>query len=170
MGTSSMPLGLTSGSSTPRPRGSQSAWLLMESCSRTSASVRGTPTLNCTVRTAMPGRETDITCSTPAIRDSTCSAGVVTICSTSRTAAPGKGIITLAMVTSICGSSSRGVTITAKMPSSRATSASSGVIWARWKKPAMRPETPMVSVRGMISVPARRLGDRGRRARWPTRR
>ena len=91
------------------------------SYSRTSASVRGTPTLNCTVITAMPGCDTDITCSTPAMRDSTCSAGVATICSTSRTEAPGNGISTLAIVTLICGSSSRGVTSTAKAPSSSAS-------------------------------------------------
>ena len=142
MGTSSMPLGLMMGSSTPRPFGSQSALEFTVSYSRTSASVRGTPTLNCTVMIATPGRDTDITCSTPAICASTCSAGPATICSTSRTAAPGKGISTLAMVTLICGSSSRGVTPTAKMPSSKATNASSGVIWACWKKAAMRPDTP----------------------------
>ena len=133
MGTSSMPLGLISGSPTPRPGGSQSALALTVSYRRTSASVRGTPTLNCTVITARPGRETDITCSMPAICDSTCSAGVATICSTSRTDAPGNGISTLAMVTLICGSSSRGVTSTANAPSSSATSASSGVICAAWK-------------------------------------
>ncbi len=49
---------------------------------------------------------------------------------------------TLAIVTLICGSSSRGVTSTAKMPSSSATSASSGVICADWKAAAMRPEMP----------------------------
>ena len=87
-----MPLGLMSGAPTPRPRGSQSALALTVSYRRTSASVRGTPTLNCTVTTARPGRETDITCSMPAICDSTCSAGVATICSTSRTDAPGKGM------------------------------------------------------------------------------
>ena len=109
---------------------------------RTIASVRGTPTLNCTVMTARPGRETDITCSTPAIRDKTCSAGVATICSTSRTDAPANGISTLAIVTLICGSSSRGVTSTANAPSSTAASASNGVICAVWKKAAMRPEMP----------------------------
>jgi hypothetical protein len=133
IGTSSMPLGLMIGASTPRPLGSQSAFELTVSYSRTSASMRGTPTLNCTVITARPGRDTDITCSTPAICASTCSAGVATICSTSRTAAPGNGISTLAIVTLICGSSSRGVTSTAKMPSSSASSASSGVICAVWK-------------------------------------
>jgi hypothetical protein len=133
MGTSSMPLGLTKGSPTPRPLGSQSAFALIVSYRRTSASVRGTPTLNCTVTTARPGRDTDITCSMPAICASTCSAGPATICSTSRAAAPGKGMSTLAIVTSICGSSSRGVTATAKAPSRSASSASSGVIWAVWK-------------------------------------
>ena len=53
------------------------------------------------VSTAMPGREIDMTCSTPVMRDSTCSAGVATILSTSRVLAPGKEIMTLAMVTSI---------------------------------------------------------------------
>ena len=59
MGTSSMPLGLTSGGCTPRPWGSQSAFDCTVSYSRTSASVRGTPTLNCTVSTATPGRATE---------------------------------------------------------------------------------------------------------------
>ena len=113
-----MPLGLISGGPTPRPRGSQSALALTVSYRRTSASVRGTPTLNCTASTATPGFEIDMTCSTPVIWPSTCSAGVATICSTSRTDAPGKGTNTLAIVTLICGSSSRGVTSTAKTPSS----------------------------------------------------
>ncbi|MEF8724077.1 MAG: hypothetical protein V5B30_16300 [Candidatus Accumulibacter delftensis] len=50
---------------------------------------------------------------------------------------------TSAMVTSICGSSSRGVTSVAKTPSNSATSASSGVICELAKKRAMRPETPI---------------------------
>ncbi len=78
----------------------------------------------------MPGCETLLTCSTPSICESTCSAGVAISCSTSATDAPGKGTMTLAMVTSICGSSSRGVTNTANSPSSSASSASSGVICA----------------------------------------
>ena len=64
----------------------------------------------------------------PWICESTCSAGAATIFSTSALEAPGKGISTLAMVTLICGSSSRGVTSTANRPSSKATSASSGVM------------------------------------------
>ena len=172
MGTSSMPLGLMRGGSTPRPAGSQSALAFTVSYRRTSASVRGTPTLNCTVSTARPGLATDITCSTPLICDSTCSAGMATICSTSRTAAPGKGISTLAIVTLICGSSSRGVTPTAKPPSSSAIKASSGVICAAWKKAAMRPEIP--SVGGVELMAARshgqRPGDRAPLAHPPTRR
>ena len=58
-GTSSMPLGLTMGASVPSSRGSQSWLALSTSYRRTSASVRGTPTLNCTVITAMPGRATE---------------------------------------------------------------------------------------------------------------
>jgi hypothetical protein len=54
----------------------------------------------------------------PAICDSTCSAGVATSDSTSRAEAPGNGMNTLAMVTLICGSSSRGVTMIANRPSS----------------------------------------------------
>ena len=131
MGTSSIPLGLMMGSRTPRFLGSQSALSRKVSCRRTSASVCGTPTLNCTVITAMPGRESDITCSIPAICASTCSAGIATICSTSATLAPGNGISTFAMVTSICGSSSRGVTSTANAPSSKAISANKGVMCAR---------------------------------------
>ena len=130
MGTSSIPLGLMMGSNTPRFFGSQSLLERSVSCRRTKASVRGTPTLNCTVNTANPGRDKDMTCSVPAICESTCSAGVATICSTSATLAPGKGISTLAMVTLICGSSSRGVTSTANAPSNKAINANSGVIWA----------------------------------------
>ena len=129
-GTSSMPLGLMIGSMAPSPLGSQSALLRKVSCRRTSASVRGTPTLNCTVITATPGRDTEVTCSVPCICDSTCSAGVAIICSTSGTEAPGNGTMTLAMVTSIWGSSSRGVTSTANTPSKNATTASKGVICA----------------------------------------
>ena len=58
-GTSSMPLGLTIGANTPRFPGSQSWLALSTSYRRTSASVRATPTLNCTVSTAMPARETE---------------------------------------------------------------------------------------------------------------
>ena len=142
MGTSSMPLGLMMGSNTPKFLGSQSALERSVSCRRTSASVRGTPTLNCTAITAKPGRDNDITCSVPAICESTCSAGIATICSTSATLAPGNGISTLAMVTLIWGSSSRGVTSTAKAPSNKAIKASSGVMCARWNMAAMRPDTP----------------------------
>ena len=63
----------------------------------------------------------------PAICPSTCSAGLATMFCTSVLLAPGKGISTLAMVTLICGSSSRGVTSTAKRPSNKATSANKGV-------------------------------------------
>jgi hypothetical protein len=52
-------LGLDDGRQRPRPRGSQSWLALSTSYRRTSASVRGTPTWNCTVSTAMPGRETE---------------------------------------------------------------------------------------------------------------
>ena len=58
-GTSSMPLGLTMGGKVPSSRGSQSWLALSTSYKRTSASVRGTPTLNCTVSTATPGRDTE---------------------------------------------------------------------------------------------------------------
>jgi len=100
-GTSSIPLGLTIGVSAPRSAGSQSWLALSTSYRRTSASVRGTPTLNCTVSTAMPGRATEYVCSMPAIWDSTCSAGRATMFCTSALAAPGNGIRTLAMVTLI---------------------------------------------------------------------
>ena len=130
MGTSSMPLGLMMGSITPKFMGNQSVFDRNVSCKRTKASVRGTPTLNCTVKMAKPGRDNDMTCSVPAICESTCSAGVATICSTSATLAPGNGIKTLAMVTLICGSSSRGVTRTANAPSNRAIKANSGVMCA----------------------------------------
>ena len=69
----------------------QSRFELIVSYRRTSASVCGTPTLNCTVSTAMPGRDTEYTCSMPVICASTCSAGVATSASTSRAEAPGNG-------------------------------------------------------------------------------
>ena len=53
----------------------------------------------------------------PDMRASTCSAGRATSASTSLAEAPGNGMNTFAMVTLICGSSSRGVTSTAKAPS-----------------------------------------------------
>ena len=49
----------------------------------------------------------------------------------------------LAIVTLICGSSSRGVTVAAKIPSSNATSAISGVSRDSRKRRAMRPEMPI---------------------------
>ena len=52
-------------------------------------------------------------CSTPEISASTCSIGEATRLSTCSAEAPGKPMKTLAKVTSICGSSSRGVTSTA---------------------------------------------------------
>ncbi len=58
-GTSSMPLGLTIGGKAPKPLGNQSWLALSTSYTRTKASVRGTPTLNCTVSTATPGRDTE---------------------------------------------------------------------------------------------------------------
>ena len=141
-GTSSMPLGLTMGGITPKPWGSQSWLALSTSYKRTNASVRGTPTSNCTVSTATPGRDTEYVCSMPWICDSTCSAGPATILATSLLDAPGKGMMTLAIVTLICGSSSRGVTSTANKPTSSATSASSGVMALAWKARATRPEKP----------------------------
>src|SRR3990167_1094934 len=74
----------------------------------------------------------------------TCSAGVATSVSTSFADAPGNGINTLAMVTLICGSSSRGVTRTANRPSSSATSAMSGVNCECRKNFERRPAIPMV--------------------------
>ena len=76
------------------------------------------------------------------MRENTCSAGVATRFSTSLADAPGKGTKTLAMVTSICGSSSRGVISVAKMPINKATKASRGVICDAWKALAVRPEIP----------------------------
>ena len=151
MGTSSMPLGLMTGASTPSPLGSQSELAPTVSYRRTSASLRLTPTLNCTVSTAMPERDTLMTWSTPVICESTCSAGVATSDSTSFAAAPGKGMMTLAIVTSIWGSSSRGVTRMANRPSRKATRARSGVIWAASKKAAIRPEMPRRAVLPEVS-------------------
>jgi hypothetical protein len=60
-GTSSMPFGLMIGSPTPNSGEIQSRWLWMVSYRRRMASWLGTPTLNCTVITAMPGRDTEYT-------------------------------------------------------------------------------------------------------------
>src|SRR4029078_8282225 len=119
--------------------------------------MRGTPTSNWTVSTAIPGRDTENTCSTPAIWASTCSAGVEISVSTSFAEAPGNGMNTFAIVTLICGSSSRGVPATAKSPASRATSAMSGVRRASWKNRAMRPERPMALGRRRAQASAHRL-------------
>ncbi len=61
IGTSSMPLGLTSGSPTSSSGGSQSRCDRIVSCSRTTASLRETPTLYWTVIIAWPGFDTDQT-------------------------------------------------------------------------------------------------------------
>src|SRR5690554_5673999 len=90
----------------------------------------------------MPGRETEYVCSTPSISASTCSIGTATTFSTSTALAPGNGTNTFANVTSICGSSSRGVISTAKSPSSSPAIARSGVIFESWKRRATRPEKP----------------------------
>jgi len=57
---------------------------------------------------------------------------------------------TLAMVTLICGSSSRGVTNTANTPNKKHTNANSGVICEAWNKRAKRPE--MRSVGSVMAV------------------
>ena len=75
----------------------------------------------------MPGRDIEYTCSTPSISASTWPIGIATRFSTSVVLAPGNATKTLASVTSIWGSSSRGVIATAKRPIRKAVSASSGV-------------------------------------------
>src|SRR5690606_24761601 len=106
------------------------------------ASRRATPTSNCTVRMAMPGRDIEYTSSTPASSLITCSAGVATRLSTSATVAPGNGTNTLAKVTSIWGSSSFGVIRTANNPSNSPVNAISGVSSEDWNCAAMRPAMP----------------------------
>jgi hypothetical protein len=54
-----MPRGLITGSMTPRLGGSQSRCECTVSYRRSTASLYLTPTLNCTVITAMPGRDTE---------------------------------------------------------------------------------------------------------------
>src|SRR5579863_3779811 len=81
-------------------------------------------------------------CSTPAISPSTCSMGEDTRLSTCSAEAPGKAMKTLAKVTSICGSSSRGVTRTANIPNSSAARASNGVSWLPRNRRATRPLKP----------------------------
>ena len=65
--------------------------------------------------------------------------------------APGNGTKTLANVTSICGSSSRGVTSTAKTPSNRAATASSGVS----SLPEEEPREPAAEAEGGVSMSLR---------------
>src|SRR6266567_2839449 len=98
---------------------------------------------------ARPGFDTENTWSRPWICAITCSAGIATSTSTSFADAPGNGTSTLAIVTLICGSSSRGVTTTANAPKSNASSATSGVSRDSRKKRAMRPEMPMQVLRGL---------------------
>ncbi|AEP31467.1 hypothetical protein GNIT_3373 [Glaciecola nitratireducens FR1064] len=66
--------------------------------------------------------------------------GVVTKLATSFADAPAKGIKTLAMVTSICGSSSRGVTSAAKTPNIKPNSANKAVNCERDAPSAIAPE------------------------------
>src|SRR5690606_25207196 len=118
-----------------------------------------TPTSNSTVATTLPGRLTEKVCSTPSISDSTCSSGYATICSTWRASAPGKGTMTLAMVTSIWGSSSRGVIASATTPSSRPSRARTGVSGLAWKAPARRPAMPGRGAADAATSPAPAHGD-----------
>ena len=85
-------------------------------------------------------------CFTPEISASTFSIGVATRFSTCCALAPGNGTMTLAIVTLICGSSSRGVTSTANKPSSSAVSPSSGVSSLSRNSRASRPLKPSFSV------------------------
>src|SRR5574343_1246754 len=151
-GTSSMPFGLTNGWPTPTPGGIQSwleyTWLYR----RTMAGWRSTPTVYSTVSTAMPGREIEYTCLTPSISDNFFSSGKLTSCSTWRASAPGNGTNTLAMVTSICGSSSCGVTSTATRPSNRPRMARIGVSGLSWKRAAKRPEMPSLPVSAISAL------------------
>ena len=96
-----MPMGLIIGSITPNPEGRQSRLEYTALYKRTMASLRGTPTLYCTVKMATPGRDTEYKCSTPSISPNTCSIGEATRCSICEALAPGAGTMTLAIVTSI---------------------------------------------------------------------
>src|SRR5690554_4896941 len=141
-GTSSMPRGLMTGWEAPRFCGNQSWFEYTWLYSRTRASWRAMPTSNCTVITAWPWRDTEYTCSTPLISLITCSAGVAMALSTSRVLAPGMATMMSAMVTSIWGSSSLGVTTTDRTPRIIARIASSGVRWLFWNTRAMAPDGP----------------------------
>jgi hypothetical protein len=84
-----------------------------------------TPTLNCTVITAMPGRDTEYVVHAGDARQHLLGRPA-TSASTSLAEAPGKATITSAIVTSIWGSSSFGVISVANTPSSISTRASRG--------------------------------------------
>ena len=142
IGTSSMPLVLIIGWATPRLRGNQSCFENILSYRRNIAWVLSSPTVYSTVKTLRPGLDIEYTCLTPLISDRACSAGTLTRLSTSLAEAPGNAIKTLAKVTSICGSSSRGVTSTANTPSNKASKANKNVISVCKKARAMRPEIP----------------------------
>src|SRR5690554_786344 len=137
-----MPRGLMTGWEAPRFCGNQSWFEYTWLYSRTRASWRAMPTSNCTVITAWPWRDTEYTCSTPLISLITCSAGVAMALSTSRVLAPGMATMMSAMVTSIWGSSSLGVTTTDRTPRIIARIASSGVRWLFWNTRAMAPDGP----------------------------
>src|SRR5690606_14420898 len=73
------------------------------------------------------------------------------------------GTITLAMVTSICGSSSRGVTRVAARPSNRPARASTGVSGLAWKARARRPDRPrrgsaIAALSGQVGQGRQRIG------------
>src|SRR5690554_1170346 len=150
-GTSSMPRGLMTGWEAPRFCGNQSWFEYTWLYNRTRASWRAMPTSNCTVITAWPWRDTEYTCSTPLISLITCSAGVAIALSTSRVLAPGIATMMSAMVTSIWGSSSFGVTTTDRIPRIIARIASMGVRWLFWKARAMAPDGP---IGGRLSLTA----------------
>lgn len=82
--------------------------------------------------------------------------GEATRFSTCSAEAPGNGTKMFANVTSICGSSSRGVTSTEKMPISSAASASSGVSCFPRKRLASRPLKPSGSLTWMSPEPRQR--------------
>src|SRR3970282_2484564 len=164
-GTSSMPWGWISGWPTPTPGGSQ-AWLENTWLYRRTIAVwRSTPTVYSTVSTAIPGRLIEYTCLTPSISSSFCSSGVLTSCSTSRALAPTNGTDTFAVVTAICGSSSRGVISTATSPSSRPMIARTGVSGLDWNAAARRPDKPSraTGAASLMSGPCGGLALRGQR-------
>src|SRR5579875_1009765 len=120
------------------------------------------PTLKRTVTRDWPGWLAEYTYFTPGIPQTSFSIGVVTRSSTSLALAPGIVTKTSIIGTTICGSSSRGVSRMAKAPTRMAKIITRGVNFELMKARARRPASPRV----FIVPPRDHLAAAGRPSRW----